>query len=174
MKRLLALMLALSLLAGCTTEPSSAPEEPENSSSQISSLPEEEPESSSESVSEPQSSTAQNSSAASQPAVALAWWKQELSNEKLIATPDPVLGFAPCGTPEGSYWIYDDTRKVSWLGNGLFARSSDTAETAPVALILDSAVEAEDIGQPVMTDTFFEIAGKDDTKITGRLYEQGV
>lgn len=28
MKRLLALMLALSLLAGCTTEPSSAPEEP--------------------------------------------------------------------------------------------------------------------------------------------------
>ena len=53
MKRLLALMLALSLLAGCTTEPSSAPEEPENSSSQSSSLPEEEPESSSESVSEP-------------------------------------------------------------------------------------------------------------------------
>ena len=174
MKRLLALMLALSLLAGCTTEPSSAPEEPENSSSQSSSLPEEEPESSSESVSEPQSSTAQNSSAASQPAVALAWWQQELSNEKLIATPDPVLGFAPCGTPEGSYWIYDDTRKVSWLGNGLFARGSDTAETAPVALILDSAVEAEDIGQPVMTDTFFEIVGKDDTKLTGRLYEQGV
>lgn len=174
MKRLLALMLALSLLAGCTTEPSSAPEEPENSSSQSSSLPEEEPESSSESVSEPQSSTAQNSSAASQPAVTLAWWQQELSNEKLIATPDPVLGFAPCGTPEGSYWIYDDTRKVSWSGNGLFARSSDTAETAPVALILDSAVEAEDIGQPVMTDTFFEIVGKDDTKITGQLYEQGV
>lgn len=174
MKRLLALMLALSLLAGCTTEPSSAPEEPENSSSQSSSLPEEEPESSSESVSEPQSSTAQNSSTASQPAVTLAWWQQELSNEKLIATPDPVLGFAPCGTPEGSYWIYDDTRKVSWSGNGLFARSSDTAETAPVALILDSAVEAEDIGQPVMTDTFFEIVGKDDTKITGRLYEQGV
>ena len=47
--------------------------------------------------------------------------------------------------------------------------SSDTAETAPVALILDSAVEAGDIGQPMMTDTFFEIAGKDDTKITGRL-----
>lgn len=174
MKRLLALMLALSLLAGCTAEPSSAPEEPENSSSQSSSLPEEEPESSSESVSEPQSSAAQSSSTASQPAVALAWWQQELSNEKLIATPDPVLGFAPCGTPEGSYWIYDDTRKVSWLGNGLFARSSDTAETAPVALILDSAVEAEDIGQPVMTDTFFEIVCKDDTKITGRLYEQGV
>ncbi|MEI3579818.1 MAG: hypothetical protein V8Q30_07500 [Acutalibacteraceae bacterium] len=101
-----------------------------NSSSQSSSLPEEEPENSSESVSEPQSSTAQNSSAVSQPAVTLAWWQQELSNEKLIATPDPVLGFAPCGTPEGSYWIYDDTRKVSWLGNGLFARSSDTAETA--------------------------------------------
>ena len=110
MKRLLTLVLALSLLAGCTTEPSSAPEDPENSSSQSSSLPEEEPESSSESVSEPQSSTAQNSSAASQPAVTLAWWQQELSNEKLIATPDPVLGFAPCGTPEGSYWIYDDTR----------------------------------------------------------------
>ena len=95
MERLLALMLALSLLAGCTAEPSSAPKEPENSSSQSSSLPEEEPESSSESVSEPQSSTAQNSSTASQPAVPLAWWQQELSNEKFIATPDPVLGFAP-------------------------------------------------------------------------------
>ena len=95
MKRLLARVRALSLLAGCTAEPSSAPEEPENSSSQSSSLPEEEPESSSESVSEPQSSTAQNSSTASQPAVTLAWWQQELSNEKLIATPDPVLGFAP-------------------------------------------------------------------------------
>lgn len=35
-------------------------------------------------------------------------------------------------------------------------------------------METEDIGQPVMTDTFFEIVGKDDTKITGRLYEQGV
>ena len=99
MKRLLALMLALSLLAGCTAEPSSAPEEPENSSSQISSLPEEEPESSSESVSEPQSSAAQNSSTASQPAVTLAWWQQKLSNEKLIATPRPGAGLCPLRNP---------------------------------------------------------------------------
>ena len=172
MKRLLSLMLALCLLAGCTSEPSSVSEEPESSSSQSSSLPDKESESSSES--ELESSTAQSNPAPSQPAVTLAWWQQELSNEKLIATPDPILGYAPCGTPDGTYWIYDDTRKVSWLGYGLFARSSDTAETAPVALILDSAVEAEDIGQPVMTDTFFEIVGKDDTKLTGRLYEQGV
>lgn len=172
MKRLFALVLALCLLAGCTAGPSSSTEEPESSSSQSSSLPEEEPESTPES--EPESSTAQNSSAPSQPAVTLAWWQEELSNEKLIATPDPVLGFAPCGTPAGTYWVYDDTRKVSWSGDGLFARSSDTAETAPVALILDSAVETEDIGQPVMTDTFFEIVGKDDTKLTGRLYEKGV
>ena len=139
MKRLLSLMLARCLLAGCTSEPSSRPEEPESASSQSSSLPDQESESSSES--ELESSTAQSNTAPSQPAVTLAWWQQELSNEKLIATPDPILGYAPCGTPDGTYWIYDDTRKVSWLGYGLFARSSDTAETAPVALILDSAVE---------------------------------
>lgn len=172
MKRLFALMLALCLLAGCTSEPSSAPEEPESSSSQSSSLPDEEPGSSSESESE--SSEAQNSSTASQPAATQAWWQQELSNEKLVASVDPVLGYIPCGAPQADYWVYDDTRKISWLGNGLFARSSETAETAPVALILDSAEEAEDIGQPVMTDTFFEIVCKDDTKITGRLYEKGV
>ena len=39
MKRLLALMLALSLLAGCTTESFSSAEEPDNSYSQCSSLP---------------------------------------------------------------------------------------------------------------------------------------
>ena len=167
MKQLLALMLTLCLLAGCTSEPSSVPEEPESSSSQSSSLPDKESESSSES--ELESSTAQSNPAPSQPAVTLAWWQQELSNEKLVASVDPVLGFVPCGAPQGDYWVYDDTRKVSWLGYGLFARSSDTAETAPVALILDSAVETEDIGQPVMTDTFFEIVGKDDTKLTGRL-----
>lgn len=172
MKRLFALMLALCLLAGCTSEPSSAPEEPESSSSQSSSLPDEEPGSSSES--EPESSTAQNSSTASQPAATQAWWQQELSNEKLVASVDPVLGYVPCGAPEGSYWIYDDVRKVSWYGGGLFAWRADTSGVYPVTLITDSAEEAEDIGQPVMTDTFFEIVCKDDTKITGRLYEQGV
>lgn len=172
MKRLLSLMLALCLLAGCTSEPSSVSEEPESSSSQSSSLPDKESESSSES--ELESSTAQSNPAPSQPAVTLTWWQQELSNEKLVASVDPVLGFVPCGAPQGDYWVYDDTRKVSWPGYGLFARSDDTAETAPMALLLDSAVEAEDIGQPVMTDTFFEIVGKDDTKLTGRLYEQGV
>ena len=180
MKQILAALLAMLLLAGCTPtqEPSSPASEPESQSS--SSAPdsgepasESVPEEPAGPVIDPAGQPNLPTEEPSSDQTTASWWETDLSPESLVAEIDPNLGFVTCGTPEGQYYIYDDAAKLSWSGSGVFAVSEKAAATDPAGLF-NGAAEIQDLGARILPDTFFEIVTKDDTKVTGRLYENGV
>ena len=108
MKQILAALLAMLLLAGCTPtqEPSSPASEPESQSS--SSAPdsgepvsESVPEAPAGPVIDPAGQPNQPTEEPSSDQTAASWWETDLSPESLVAEIDPNLGFVTCGTPEG-------------------------------------------------------------------------
>ncbi len=173
MKKLWTAALLALLLAGCTPagQPSSSPDQPSrpSASQQEESSPAREEDSREEPAG--QESRPEGSSATDTPSPQPAtWWQQDLAMEKLM----PPDG---CGTTT-RYYLYDDVQKLSWSGLGLFSRTpatpADNLALYRVDLLLDSATEAEELGQPILPDLFFEISTPEDVKLTGRFYEKGV
>ena len=174
MKRLLAVVMTLVLLAGCgAAGASSAGESVEaapSSESQVQEVPAQESEAAPpEEESQPvQESSDAGEQEGSQPAQALTWWQEALSPEKMV----PGDG---CG-PTTRIYGYDDAGKISWSVLGLLSSDPQAAPNGSwtADLITRTAVEAEDIGQPVLSQYFFEIKQADDTKLTGKFFEKGI
>ena len=177
MKKIWIALLLAAALAGCApSKPSSSAGDGGSTLSQLEVQDESSPESSEAEAPlppapvQPGDTVPSTTEAAVQQPAELAWWQKELMDEK-------ILPGESCG-PTTEYYIYDDAAKISWNGYGIFSRSpgSQTDDLAGyrVDLLLDSAQEADDLGQPILTGSFFEIVTPEDVKLTGHFYEKGV
>lgn len=177
MKKIWIALLLAAALAGCTpSEPSSSAGDGGSTLSQLEVQDESSPESSEAEAPlppapvQPGDTVPSTTEAAVQQPAELAWWQKELTDEK-------ILPGESCG-PTTEYYIYDDAAKISWNGYDIFSRSpgSQTDDLAGyrVDLLLDSAQEADDLGQPILTGSFFEIVTPEDVKLTGHFYEKGI
>ena len=95
------------------------------------------------------------------------WWYEGLKTDKFI------LPSSSCGDPIPKLYAYIDSAKLSY-NNFVNLFSKNENDYFDMSLILESAEEAEDIGQRIKPDNFLELFDLEDNKYRISFYEKGL